>query len=1204
MCRVSRSMVAIRWVIVVVVVCTHGVSGESSRPGFLASRTTVWIGSTQLIPIRGPAPSATGVRVDRPEVLEIAKDTPILTGEKMSFIRVRGMKEGTARLSIADATMEVRVASAPGRDDASSSTRIVGPAPGAVVWGIFTLSVELNEGAGGLQSTSPIRLRFPSGQLLEPEVEEKIQPGPTRRLLFAVDAQKLPPGPALLTVVEDGKDAASVLIQVQHTDAAGIISDECENHLSGPRPKRNQKVPPRVGDDPTASGGKCVINPGAEPAWCLPFTAKQAGQYQVMIAARGDFGGGAFPTVGLYLDEADRALTAARVPDQKWRRFALGRPIRMEAGEHILTVYFMNDFYAPDVSDRNLYLDRYEIARVDSPASGSAPMSGDSMMAPMMQDGNDEMMQAPDGAVAGEGNAAPAALRIAWVRQFHGSPIRGTLNIQGLCAWTNSRKSIPPRVDLLVNGKPVMSQRAPDPTFLLDPGFFHPGANQIQLRATLDSGTTAIAPAQTIIAPDGAVKSSRARAFHRFSVLDEAWGETCKPVLTDTQRPEGHRIALFASNGQATLKLPDELSGNFEISLDARGEEYQGPPIASVSLKTGETVKPLSEVPVPGWWNIRKAGVVDLPKGPKQLVIAFNNDLYEKDKGDRNLWLGAVTLREAAPAVDRSPPHVAVLYPGMHHDAFMADVVVAEAWDEDALADAEIWLDGKKTSLESDHLGFGTGRLVFPLALRSVSPGKHVVKVRVTDAAGNIGESEEIALNVLDKQPAVPSRYDRAIRLLDRFAYGAETDELAAVLTMGERPWLEDRLGRSFDDPGEQVALGKAVARTPNLGWQGDISQRVLQQILMTNNPARERFVQWTQNHFSTWVQKTEAPRKWEEHMRFSRLGAAPFPQLLMASATSPAMLSYLDQQHSVVNRLNENYAREIMELHTLGVNGGYTQEDVTTLARLLTGWTFSEEADPQGRGYPLASVFRYDPALNDGKPKHFLGVDLPEADSVHRYDRTGTAFEILAAHPSTAHFVCRKLVEHYVAMPAPEPLVNDLAQVFMQNGGDMKPVLLAMAEHPAFWKSDLAPKVSRPMDFAVHLGRCCHHDDPWVFHDFLLKSGMGIYDRTFPDGYPETDAAYADSNAMLQRWKLAKNIEWDLTSLIPNAMRNPSKADPEKWRQEVVDVIAIRLTGHVLTNASNESALKIMASSSNDQSVWTRQITGFVSNLSEASLR
>lgn len=1164
-----------------------------SKTHFLSTRAVVWLGATQSIPCRLAKGTDPGQpRVDHPDILELASDAPILKSDSVSFVRVRGLRAGEARLSIGDAAITIQVAAAPMRD--ASPPRIVTPSPDAVVWGTFTLAAETD--AKG----ATLRLRLPDGTTLEPELDQASEISVQRPVLFTVDATKLAVGSSRLALLSDGKETDSVTLQIRRPDPASILAGDCAGKLDGPRPKRRNKEPPHVGSD---AGGRFVVNASAEPAWCLPFSVKTPGQYQMMITARGDFGGGAFPSVGLVVDENERPLTSTRVPDRRWRRIALGHPIRLEAGEHVLTTLFLNDFYEPNVCDRNLYLSRYEIARVDAPASASVDSSST-----MMMQGGDVMMTGSGAGTdteAGDYANGLTGLRIAWMRPFHGAPLRGTLNIGGHCAWPSSRTTPPPVVELLVNGTSVMSQRAPDPRFVVSPGFFRAGSNTIAMRAKLDSGDTATAPELTINVPEAAAKNSRPRAFLRFSALDDAWGDGLKKILTDTQRPEGHRVALFASNGSATLKLPEAISGRFEISLDVRAEEFQGPPIASLDLSAGGTTQHLADLPVHGWWNTRRVGDFDLPKGPKNLTLSFTNDLYEAGKGDRNLWLGGVTLREVPAGTDRTPPHVSILYPSKQQETFMADAVVAEAWDEDALATTELWLDDQRVmNIEPDHFGQGTGRLVFPLLLRNAKPGAHRVKVRVTDAAGNLGESEEIVIKVPDKAPAAPGRYERAIRLLHRFAYGPETQELGSLLVMGERAWLEERLGRGFDDPSEQAALGSAETRVPKLGWQGDVSQRVVTQLLLTGNPARTHFVQWTENHFSTWVQKTEPPRKWEEHLRFCRLGAAPFPTLLQASATSPAMLVYLDQQRSFANHINENYAREVMELHTLGVDGGYTQSDVTALARLLTGWSCSEEADEKGTGYPLQSEFRYDPSLNDGTAQRFLGLDLPKTEPGHREERSRDALGILASHPSTARFISRKLVEHYVAMPAPKPLADDLAKTFMETGGDMKAVMLAMAEHPEFWKPDLAPRIMRPLEYAAHLGRCCQSDNPWMFHEYLQRSGMGVFDRSFPDGWPENDESYADSNALLQRWKLSKNMEWDLTRLIPSAMRAPARSNPDEWRQMIVDLVAVRLTGRVLSESSNREALKIMASASNDQSVWTRQITGFVANLPEAGLR
>ena len=138
----------------------------------------------------------------------------------------------------------------------------------------------------------------------------------------------------------------------------------------------------------------------------------------------------------------------------------------------------------------------------------------------------------------------------------------------------------------------------------------------------------------------------------------------------------------------------------------------------------------------------------------------------------------------------------------------------------------------------------------------------------------------------------------------------------------------------------------------------------------------------WAENHFSTWMNKDGSQAKAQEHASFVQLGTAPFFDLLFNSSTSPAMLVYLDQRYSYAHRLNENYAREIMELHTLGVKGGYTQKDVTTLADLLTGWTLADEAPIDGSGGDLDRTFGYDTHLNSGNGCRVFGVEFPGTEA------------------------------------------------------------------------------------------------------------------------------------------------------------------------------------------------------------------------------
>jgi len=1135
---------------------------------FFSQRTVIPLAQTCVIPVRLAKPAADEIElkvsVEPKDILEIVRAPVVLPGETIGYVRVRGLKPGQARLRVAtDAVITVAVRAERSRVESTLfAPRIVSPAVGAWVWGKFAVGVEFPATARN------VSLRLPDGTKILPQKESGPDDGPLRRALFMVEAGELGDGPVRLTaVVENGEVSEPLALHVLAGVPDSLVAGECEAVLDGPRPERFGKKPPNVGSRADASGGAFVMNAASDPAWCLPVTVKEAGSYQVMMVARGDPAAGVLPTVGLVIDNASDPATAVRLCDQNWHRLPVGRPVQLDAGEHTLTLFFMNDFYVPNVADRNLYLDRYEVVRVS-------------------RDG-----------------PADAALAVAFTRPFHDEPVTGQLTIEGYCSWANPDKNPPPRVTLLVNGEPTLTQQAAAPVFWLDRAFLRAGTNSIQLRATQAGGESASTPALTVHVAGPLPQAPKPRAFHRFTARDDGWDEALRKLLTDRDQPKGHSVALFAANGTATLRLPEELAGNFDLQLEARGEDFKGAPKAAVTLTLGTTTTNVTEIEVSGWWAPRKVSAVTLPKGPKQLSIAFTNDLAEGKKGDRNLWLKSVILQETTETLDRFAPRVTLLYPKPRQTVVGVDAVVAEAFDDVKLAWADVVIDGQPLRLNLAS-STGLGRFVFPLVVRSLSNGVHRLSVMVQDLAGNVGESEEITFTVSDQPAREPGRYARAVRLLQRFAFGPDPAELAAVLTLGETAWLEDRLSRPFDTPGERAIMDYGLARYPDDGNSYEVTLRVADHLLLTDNPVRARFVYWVQNHFSTWIRKVEARAEWDEHIRFTRLGVVPFADLLLASATSPAMLAYLDQPRSFANAINENYAREIMELHTLGVQGGYKQADVTALAQLLTGWTLAEEADRSGRGNPLAKEFRFDPRLSDGHPQRVLGVTFAACPPAQRYDRVRSALELLAAHPSTAKFICRKLADHYVAPHAPVALVNDLSRVFLETGGDMKAVLHALAAHPEFWRTDLPARVNTPLDYCVSLNRVCGNANPWGVNDFLQRSGMGTFDRSQPDGYPEQDESYANSNAMMQRWHLAQQERWALNRLVPDWWREPGALDPHQWRQNVVDVVAARLTGRLLSPASNQAALDVFAAAKGKSWEQTLQLATFIAQLPEANLK
>jgi hypothetical protein len=944
-----------------------------------------------------------------------------------------------------------------------------------------------------------------------------------------------------------------------------------------------------------------------------------------MLTARGTLAGGAFPTVGLVVDGAQYAATNARVPDQAWRRFALGVPVRLSAGKHVLTPFFENDFYVPDRADRNLALDKIEVLRVPEGAApaggGAAAMTRGAMGASMPgrpgQAGGAGMagpMTSMTGASGGGADVpaapdpwglAPRAVRVALERPLDGAVPAGELAIDGLCWWEQEAMRAP-RVTLIVNGAELGSQRSAAPHFVIDPGAMSRPDNIVELVATLDNGATDRTPAQHVHAAAIASADQPARRYLRFTIHDDGWDEAVTKSLSTDKGPPERRAAAFFSGAEGSLSLPDDLAGTFEVSIESYGQEFDGPPILAATMVTGDGRRSIGEAQVGGWWTARRVGIVELKPGEKKLAIAFTNDKYEEKKGDRNVWFQAVVLKESAPP-DAAAPTARVVYPAAGAALGMVDAVVAEFSDDCAASRVELVVDGKATGVSLDVSGL-PGRALLPLITRGLPEGAHTVGVRVIDASGRAGDSTPVRVDLTPAARGEPGTYDRAVRLLNRFGFGPEPKELADALTEGSDEWLKRSLAQNADDPGELAAMGFAIARFPGGRGEYEVSRRPIAQALLTRNSVRARFVFWTENHFSTWVRKTEGDRKWNEHVAFARLGAAPFFDLLEASATSPAMLRYLDQEQSYAGRLNENYAREVMELHTLGVKGGYTQSDVTNLAHLLTGWTTAREGDGMSAGEMRGWGFTFDPALSEGHATRVVGVAYGEAAPEDRYDRVRFALEVLAAHPSTARFVCRKLVEHYVSVPASEQMVEDLAKRFTETGGDMSEVLIALARHPGFTRADLPDRLAHPLEFGLRLARATKLMNPWLIADYLQRSGNGLFDRATPDGYPEDDAAYVDSNAMLQRWRLAKDAEWALASLVPDSIRYgevpKEEKEAERWMQQVVDLISVRLTGRVLGAESNAAALDVLRSTRGNRQDRIFQAAPFIAQLPEVSLR
>lgn len=1202
----SVTALRVLWVVGVL----WGSAAESTT--FITDRTTVWVGGTTMIPFAVEATVKEDLTLPatvKGERLELIGSATVVEGYRLGFVRVRGVMPGRATLTVGDASIAVDIKRHSARDkQLSYPSRIVAPAMGAAVWGKIAVGVEVFDDPIRLgrsrfseaeEDRHRVALRVPQGAVVEKLGSTTLKDGPVRLVSFAVDLSKVQPGPITLMaeIPCSGDDTSKpgvvssepVALNVVEAPTDRLIANEAEAHQEAERPRRYREKPPKLTDSKTASGGKYVNNNGQRPQLVIPLQLEHNGWYQLMLTASGDPGGGAWPTVGVRThnpsgenESNEQYLAAGQVISDDWQRHAIGQPVWLKAGDMVLVPQFDNDFNAGKKSgDRNLRIDRYELLRLeDRPPTTTT------------------------------GESITSDLIVAFADSLHGRTLAGDTSIVGVTHRRDRKKTPPPLVTLLVDGESFTPQYSARPVFTLPRSAVKREGSTLRLRAVAADGTVAYSPAVTVAMaefPDDSAESvPLAQSEHRFTLADPRWDQQIRKALSEDKRAYGERVRLFASRGHADLDLPQDMTGPFNIEIDARGDQFDGPPIARVTLHVGDQTIEVGQVEVnTRYYKMFDAGHVDLPIGEKHVRVSFINDKYDaKSKKDRNLSLRAVRL-VASRDKDRTPPVARIVYPAPEAEVYGVDAVVVETADDRALAWVELLIDGERTGIR-EPVRDGLSRRWLPMPLRNVASGGREVSVRVADRAGNVAVSEPVPILVTSQPPAVPGKYERAVRLLDRFAFGPEPRALADVLVMGERDYLSDAL--SPIDPGVAIAWRAALVRQPADNNGGQVVRRAIDHALVTPNPVRARLTLFLDNHFTTWQRKTRAERKAIDHATFVELGPAPFADLLHASATSPAMLVYLDQHRSYGKRLNENYAREIMELHTLGVDGGYTQQDVTELANILTGWSMTDHARLDGGGGYRASSFRYIPGLNDPVSRVVFGLRLPEAeDRARRYDRVEMVLDMLAAHPGTARHIATKLAEHYVTVPAPPELVDALTGVYLESGGDLAAMLLAIVEADALSSREFRPRLLHPIDYALRLSRTAGDRNPGVIAGFLNQSGFGLFDRDTPDGYPEEDQAYADTNAMLQRWRFARQFEGPLSSQLPWTMRQPPKeADAAvlgAWHQRVIDYYAIRLTGRPLGKSSNAAALAALDEAQLRPDDSIRMIATLIAQLPEANL-
>jgi uncharacterized protein (DUF1800 family) len=387
---------------------------------------------------------------------------------------------------------------------------------------------------------------------------------------------------------------------------------------------------------------------------------------------------------------------------------------------------------------------------------------------------------------------------------------------------------------------------------------------------------------------------------------------------------------------------------------------------------------------------------------------------------------------------------------------------------------------------------------------------------------------------------AVPSDDKAIAHTLNRLAFGPTPEAIEQVRRVGLATWIDQQLRRETDtaantSTGTGTGTGMGTDRVNEIQ---SLAAEKLQRAVYSERQLEEVLADFWFNHFNVFARKGRTAiyiAAYERDVIRPRV-LGSFRDLLGAIAQSPAMLIYLDNWLSVdptardtgrrpvesrglaqgkrARGLNENYARELLELHTLGVDGGYTQEDVVAVARAFTGWTIGRPDEGEG--------FRFAAARHDRGEKRVLGHSIPAGGGIEDGERV---LDIVAEHPATARHIAFKLAQRFVSDTPPQALVDRAAARFRESKGNVQEVVRTIVTAPEFFApAAYRAKVKTPLEFVASALRAtgARMFSPLPIVRALAEMGMPLYLCQPPTGYDETAAPWVSPGALVARMNFA----------------------------------------------------------------------------------
>ena len=456
-----------------------------------------------------------------------------------------------------------------------------------------------------------------------------------------------------------------------------------------------------------------------------------------------------------------------------------------------------------------------------------------------------------------------------------------------------------------------------------------------------------------------------------------------------------------------------------------------------------------------------------------------------------------------------------------------------------------------------------------------------------------------------------------ALHALNRLAFGPRPGDREEVAKAGASNWIQGQL--TPDSLGDEPVLKrlrtlptlslsskdlllsypapKAALPMPSAGYvsaivepsadagttqtggvPADIFKELLAQKLIravvSERQLQERLVDFWFNHFNVYAHKGQDLWMVTSYERdaIRPFVFGKFRQLLGATAHHPAMLYYLDNWLSKQGAINENYGRELMELHTLGVDAGYTQTDVTEAARVLTGFGIDAPAK--------TALFSYRPKQHDPGPETVLGKTFEGAGE----DQGEKLLDLLAQHPATAKLVCSRLAEAFVSDTPPAALVDRLTKTFESTGGDLRAVYEALFYSAEFW-SDAAyrSKTKTPLELAVSAVRAigAELEDPGQLSGKITQMGEPLYQCQPPTGYKNRADAWIGTGALIARINFGialaggriKGVTFDRDKLVAGAPPDDEGALSDRLAADVLHEPLSKATRDVIVEEVSKNA-------------------------------